>query len=248
MERLDKLLAATGRWSRREAKALVKAGRVRVAGVLPQGPEDKITPGTPVTVDGRLVDTESFTYLMLHKPAGVVSATEDAREKTVLDLIPPDLRRRGLFPVGRLDKDTEGLLLLTNDGALSHQLLSPARHVEKVYYVEVEGQLDQADQAAFRRGIILADGTVCRPAGLTVLEEASHGLVAIKEGKYHQVRRMMASRNMTVTYLERRQEGTLTLGDLPRGRSREPGGPLLGQNWPICGDKGNHFGIFHKCL
>lgn len=221
MERLDKLLAATGRWSRREAKALVKAGRVRVAGVLPQGPEDKITPGTPVTVDGRLVDTESFTYLMLYKPAGVVSATEDAREKTVLDLIPPDLRRRGLFPVGRLDKDTEGLLLLTNDGALSHQLLSPARHVEKVYYVEVEGQLDQADQAAFRRGIILADGTVCRPAGLTVLEEASHGLVAIKEGKYHQVRRMLAARGKPVTYLKRLSMGPVTLDpDLPPGAWR----------------------------
>ena len=100
MERLDKLLAATGRWSRKEAKALVKAGRVRVAGVLPQGPEDKVTPGTPVTVDGRLVETETFTYLMLHKPAGVVSATEDSRDKTVLDLLPPDLRRRGLFPWG----------------------------------------------------------------------------------------------------------------------------------------------------
>lgn len=141
MERLDKLLAATGRWSRKEAKALVKAGRVRVAGVLPQGPEDKVTPGTPVTVDGRLVETETFTYLMLHKPAGVVSATEDSRDKTVLDLLPPDLRRRGLFPVGRLDKDTEGLLLLTNDGGLAHRLLSPAHHVNKVYYVEVDGQL-----------------------------------------------------------------------------------------------------------
>ena len=164
MERLDKLLAATGRWSRKEAKALVKAGRVRVAGVLPQGPEDKVTPGTPVTVDGRLVETETFTYLMLHKPAGVVSATEDSRDKTVLDLLPPDLRRRGLFPVGRLDKDTEGLLLLTNDGGLAHRLLSPAHHVNKVYYVEVDGQLDQEDRAVFRRGLVLRDGTVCLPA------------------------------------------------------------------------------------
>ena len=123
--------------------------------------------------------------------------------------------------MGRLDKDTEGLLLLTNDGALSHQLLSPARHVEKVYYVEVEGQLDQADQAAFRRGIILADGTVCRPAGLTVLEEASHGLVAIKEGKYHQVRRMLAARGKPVTYLKRLSMGPITLDpDLPPGAWR----------------------------
>ena len=132
MERLDKLLAATGRWSRKEAKALVKAGRVHGWPVCcPQGPEDKVTPGTPVTVDGRLVETETFTYLMLHKPVGVVSATEDSRDKTVLDLLPTDLRRRGLFPVGRLDKDTEGLLLLTNDGGLAHRLLSPGPPCEQ---------------------------------------------------------------------------------------------------------------------
>lgn len=221
MERLDKLLAGTGHWSRKEAKALVKAGRVRVAGVLPQGPEDKITPGTPVTVDGRPVEVETFTYLMLHKPAGVISATEDAREKTVLDLLPRDLRCRRLFPVGRLDKDTEGLLLLTNDGALSHQLLSPARHVEKVYYVEVEGQLEEDDQAAFRRGIILKDGTVCRPAVLTVLEDACHGLVTLKEGKYHQVRRMLAARGKPVTYLKRLSMGPITLDPgLPPGAWR----------------------------
>ena len=119
MERLDKLLAATGQWSRKEAKALVKAGRVQVGGAQPKGPEDKVAEGTPVTVDGRPIATEQGVYVMLHKPAGVVSSTQDPRERTVLDLLPQHLRRRALFPVGRLDKDTEGLLLLTNDGPLA---------------------------------------------------------------------------------------------------------------------------------
>lgn len=230
MERLDKLLAATGRWSRKEAKALIKAGRVRVAGVLPQGPEDKVTPGTPVTVDGRLVETETFTYLMLHKPAGVVSATEDSRDKTVLDLLPPDLRRRGLFPVGRLDKDTEGLLLLTNDGGLAHRLLSPAHHVNKVYYVEVDGQLDQEDRAVFRRGLVLRDGTVCLPAELTVLDPPSQGLITLEEGKYHQVKRMLAARGKPVTYLKRLSMGPITLDpDLPLGAWRPLNRGELGQ-------------------
>ena len=132
MERLDKLLAATGTWSRKEAKALVKAGRVRVAGELPKGPEDKVAPGTPVTVDGRPIVTEKYVYVMLHKPAGVISSTEDPRQRTVLSLLPKELQRLGLFPVGRLDKDTEGLLLLTNDGPLAHQLLAPGKHVDKV--------------------------------------------------------------------------------------------------------------------
>ena len=159
MERLDKLLAATGKWSRKEAKALIKAGRVRVEDRLPKGPEDKVEEGSLVTVDGRPIFTEKYVYLMLHKPAGVISATQDAKEKTVLDLLPKDLRRKDLFPVGRLDKDTEGLLLLTNDGALAHALLAPGRHVDKVYYTKVDGDLEEDDVAAFAEGITLGDGT-----------------------------------------------------------------------------------------
>lgn len=166
MERLDKLLAATGKWSRKEAKALIKAGRVRVEDRLPKGPEDKVEEGRLVTVDGKPIFTEKYVYLMLHKPAGVISATQDAKEKTVLDLLPKDLRRKDLFPVGRLDKDTEGLLLLTNDGALAHALLAPGRHVDKVYYTKVDGDLEEDDVAAFAEGITLGDGTVCLPAGL----------------------------------------------------------------------------------
>ena len=221
MERLDKLLAATGRWSRKEAKALIKAGRVQVAGERPAGPEDKVEPGTLVTVDGRPISTETYVYVMLNKPAGVISSTEDPREETVLSLLPNQLRRMGLFPVGRLDKDTEGLLLLTNDGPLAHQLLAPNRHVDKVYYTEVDGQLDEADREAFREGLTLADGTVCRPAALEILADPSQALVTLREGEYHQVKRMLAARGKPVVYLKRLSMGPITLDpSLPAGRWR----------------------------
>ena len=221
MERLDKLLAATGTWSRKEAKALVKAGRVRVAGELPKGPEDKVAPGTPVTVDGRPIVTEKYVYVMLHKPAGVISSTEDPRQRTVLSLLPKELQRLGLFPVGRLDKDTEGLLLLTNDGPLAHQLLAPGKHVDKVYYVEVDGLLEDEDRQAFHQGLTLADGTRCLPAELEILTPASQGLVTLREGKYHQVKRMLAARGKPVTYLKRLSMGPLTLDPtLERGAWR----------------------------
>lgn len=221
MERLDKILAATGKWSRKEAKALVKAGRVRVEGELARSPEDKVAPGTPVTVDGRPIVTEQYVYIMLHKPGGVISSTEDPRERTVLSLLPRELQRLGLFPVGRLDKDTEGLLLLTNDGPLAHQLLAPGKHVDKVYYTEVEGRLDEGDQAAFQAGITLADGTQCRPAELEILDPPSQALVTLREGKYHQVKRMLAARGKPVTYLKRLSMGPLTLDPaLPRGAWR----------------------------
>lgn len=221
MERLDKILAATGKWSRKEAKALIKAGRVKVEGTLPAGPEDKVAEGTAVTVDGRPISTEKYVYVMLHKPAGVISSTEDPREETVLTLLPKELRRIGLFPVGRLDKDTEGLLLLTNDGQLAHQLLAPGKHVDKVYYAEVEGELDEEDRQAFRAGITLADGTVCLPAELELLPDPGQGLVTIREGKYHQVKRMLAARGKPVTYLKRLSMGPLELDrGLPPGRWR----------------------------
>lgn len=221
MERLDKVLAATGTWSRKQAKDLVKAGRVTVAGRVARSPEEKVAPGTAITVDGRPIVTEKYLYLMLHKPAGVVSSTRDPRDKTVLDLLPRDLRGRDLFPVGRLDKDTEGLLLLTNDGPLAHELLAPGRHVEKVYYAQVEGELTGEDQAAFAAGLTLGDGTVCRPAGLEILEPADRCLVTIQEGKYHQVKRMLASRGKPVRYLKRLSMGPLSLDPtLPAGAWR----------------------------
>ena len=231
MERLDKLLAGTGRWSRREVKELVRQGRVRVDGQTARTAEEKVDPeASAITVDGQPVETERFTYVMLHKPAGVLSATEDTHQQTVLDLLPPELRRRSLSPVGRLDKDTEGLLLLTNDGGLAHRLLSPAHHVNKVYYVEVDGQLDQEDRAVFRRGLVLRDGTVCLPAELTVLDPPSQGLITLEEGKYHQVKRMLAARGKPVTYLKRLSMGPITLDpDLPLGAWRPLNRGELGQ-------------------
>lgn len=215
MERLDKILSGTGRWSRKEVKDLVKMGRVEANGVVVKRPEEKYDrEGLLLRVDGQAVSGEEFYYLMLHKPAGLLSATEDPRQPTVLELLPAHLRRVGLFPVGRLDKDTEGLLLLTNDGPLGHRLLSPGRHVDKVYFVRTAGTLDQSDVEAFRTGMVLGDGLHCLPAELELLEEANTGLVTLREGKYHQVKRMLASRGKPVAYLKRLSMGPLELDPL----------------------------------
>jgi len=221
MERLDKLLAATGRWSRKEAKALIKSGRVLVDGQRPNGPEDKVPPEALLTLDGRPLAADRYTYLMLHKPPGVVSSTQDPRDPTVLTLLPPHLQKTGLFPVGRLDKDAEGLLLLTNDGPLAHRLLSPKKHVDKTYFVRVAGTLDEDDQAAFAAGMVLGDGLACLPAGLEALPAPGEGIVTLREGKYHQIKRMLAARGKPVVYLKRLTIGPLTLDEsLPQGSWR----------------------------
>lgn len=213
MERLDKLLAGTGKWSRREVKALVRQGLVRVDGRLAACAEDKLDPAAAIiTVAGETISLCRFTYVMLHKPAGVLTATEDRKQPTVLDLLPPELRRIGLAPVGRLDKDTEGLLLLTNDGELAHRLLSPKYHVEKRYLARVDGELSAADTEAFARGMTLGDGLECLPAGLEVLPDRVC-IVTLREGKFHQVKRMLAARGAPVLYLKRLSMGPLTLDD-----------------------------------
>lgn len=213
MERLDKLLAGTGKWSRREVKALVRQGLVRVDGRLAASAEDKLDPAAAIiTVAGETISLCRFTYVMLHKPAGVLTATEDRKQPTVLDLLPPELRRIGLAPVGRLDKDTEGLLLLTNDGELAHRLLSPKYHVEKRYFARVDGDLSATDAEAFARGMTLGDGLECLPAGLEVLPDRVC-IVTLREGKFHQVKRMLAARGAPVLYLKRLSMGPLTLDD-----------------------------------
>ena len=213
MERLDKLLAGTGKWSRREVKALVRQGLVRVDGRLAASAEDKLDPAAAVvTVAGETISLCRFTYVMLHKPAGVLTATEDRKQPTVLDLLPPELRRIGLAPVGRLDKDTEGLLLLTNDGELAHRLLSPKYHVDNRYLARVDGELSAADAEAFARGMTLGDGLECLPAGLEVLPDRVC-IVTLREGKFHQVKRMLAARGAPVLYLKRLSMGPLTLDD-----------------------------------
>ena len=222
MERLDKLLAGTGRWSRKEVKELVRTGRVRVNGVLAGKPEDKHDPNSVFEVDGEQVLCGRLVYLMMHKPGGVLSATEDARQETVIDLLPEHLRRVGLFPVGRLDKDTEGLLLLTNDGPLGHELLAPKKHVDKTYFVRVEGALDADDVDAFRAGMTLEDGYTCLSAGLELLENHDEAIVTLREGKYHQIKRMLASRGKPVVYLKRLTMGPLVLDEkLKLGQWRE---------------------------
>ena len=220
-ERLDKRLASTGRWSRKEVKELIRQGRVRVDCVPAARPEDRVEEGSAILVDGQEVDCAPFVYLMLHKPAGLLSATEDPKQPTVLELLPDHLKRVGLFPAGRLDKDTEGLLLLTNDGVLAHRLPAPRRHVDKTYFVQVEGQLDEGDVEAFSRGMTLGDGLVCMPAGLEPLEQPDTAIVTLREGKYHQIKRMLASRGKPVRYLKRLTMGPLELDPaLKRGEWR----------------------------
>ena len=221
MIRLDKFLCDSGAGTRSQVKAILKAGRVQVDGQAEKDGSRKIDPGVcQVTLDGAVLGGRPRTVVMLNKPAGFVTATEDRAQKTVMELLPPAYRHLELKPVGRLDKETEGLLLLTNDGELLHRLISPRQEVPKVYYARHAGCAHDADVAAFAEGLILRDGTVCLPAKLEPLGEGE-SLITVCEGKYHQVRRMMASRNMTVLYLERRQEGEICLGDLPRGAVRE---------------------------
>lgn len=212
VERIDKILANTGRWSRREAAQLIRAGRVKVNGAVVLGREEKFPEEALLQVDGETVSGARLVYLMLNKPAGLVSATDDPREKTVLTLLPEHLRRVGLFPAGRLDKDTVGLLLLTNDGLLAHALLSPRRHVDKSYLVRVDGVLDEADEEVFREGMTLADGLRCLPAQLERRGD-SEAVVTLREGKYHQVKRMCAARGKPVTYLKRLTFGPLWLDE-----------------------------------
>ena len=221
MERLDKFLCDSGVGTRSQVKAILKAGRVTVDGKPEKDNSRKIDPATQViTLDGEVLGGYRRIVLMLNKPEGYVTATEDKNDKTVMELLPAEYRNLDLKPVGRLDKATEGLLLFTNDGDLLHRLISPKKEVPKVYYAKHEGTAGEADVAAFASGLTLRDGLECLPAKLEPLG-AGESLITVYEGKYHQVRRMMASRNMTVLYLERRQEGHLTIGDLPRGQVRE---------------------------
>ena len=221
MDRLDKFLCDSGVGTRSQVKQILKAGRVAVDGKVERDNGRKIDPNSNViTLDGEVLGGKRRIVLMLNKPEGFVTATEDATERTVMELLPAAYKHFDLKPVGRLDKATEGLLLFTNDGDLLHRLISPKKEVPKVYYARHEGSSTPEDVQAFAEGITLADGTVCLPAKLEPRGEGE-SLITVCEGKYHQVRRMMASRGMHVLYLERRQEGGLTLGDLPRGSVRQ---------------------------
>ena len=217
--RLAKLLGDLCIASRSELRQMIKRGRVTVDGRAVTAPETKVdSEGSSIALDGEELRYKSFRYYMMDKPAGVLSATEDGRQKTVLDLVSPEMRRMGLFPVGRLDKDTSGLLLLTNDGDFAHRVISPKSGIEKRDYARGEGKLDEADREAFRKGLVLGDGTRCLPAALELLGEGEC-LVTVMEGKYHQVKRMLASRGAPVLELRR-----LSIGGLELGETLSPGG------------------------
>ena len=221
MERLDKFLCDSGVGTRSQVKAILKSGRVTVDGKPERDNSRKIDPDTQmICLDGERLGGKRRVVVMMNKPAGFVTATEDKQERTVMELLPESMKHLDLKPVGRLDKATEGLLLFTNDGDLLHKLISPKKEVPKIYYARHEGTASREDVETFASGLTLRDGTVCLSAKLEPLG-AGESLITVCEGKYHQVRRMMASRNMTVLYLERRREGPLTLGDLPRGEIRE---------------------------
>lgn len=226
VQRIDKLLTAMGLCSRREAAVVAKSGAILVDGMPCRDAAKKIDPDIQqLTFRGKPVGYQAQVYLMLYKPLGVVSATEDREHKTVLDLLPEEYRARGVFPVGRLDKETSGLLLLTDDGAFGHALTSPKHGVRKVYEAKADGALDEADAKAFAAGITLRDGTVCRPAKLEikcVQNGISDVSITVCEGKYHQVRRMLAARGAPVLELIRKAEGAVQLDPaLAPGQWRE---------------------------
>lgn len=212
--RLDKYLANMGIGTRSEVKGYIKKGRVTVNEERAKGPEQKVKETEDqIAFDGQLVSFCDMQYIMMHKPAGVVTATEDKREKTVLDLLESPIKKQ-LFPVGRLDKDTEGLLLITNDGPLAHELLSPKKHVQKMYYAKIAGMVTEEDVKAFLEGLDLGDFTTM-PAKLEILTsgEESEIQVTICEGKFHQVKRMFEKVGKKVLYLKRISMGTLYLDE-----------------------------------
>ena len=216
MMRLDKYLCETGFGTRSQVKDLLKKGQVMVNGEVVKKPELKINETTDqILCQGKKASYQKNIYLMLHKPAGVVSATEDNRKKTVLDLVRPEDRKNGLFPVGRLDKDTEGLLLLTDDGELAHWLLSPKKHVDKTYYAKIDGQVTEEHVKQFREGLDIGDEKKTLPAVLTILLSGpvSEIEVTIHEGRFHQIKRMFEAVGCKVTYLKRLSMGSLVLDE-----------------------------------
>ena len=223
MIRLDKFLADMGVGTRAEVKKYIRQGKVKVDGLVVKSPEEKVdVENQEVSYLDQPVGYQSFEYYMLNKPAGVISATTDTKDKTVIDLI-TDKKRKDLFPVGRLDKDTEGLLLITNDGELAHRLLSPKKHVDKVYYAKVKVVVTEADVKAFSEGVSLGQGEMAKPAVLEIIasDEISEIKLTIQEGKFHQVKRMFLSVGKEVIYLKRLSMGTLVLDDdLPLGGYR----------------------------
>jgi 16S rRNA pseudouridine516 synthase len=226
MERLDKVLANLGYGSRKEVKGLCKKGEVIVDGVAIKDSAEKVDPiNSVIEVKGEVLNYRKFIYIMMNKPDGVVSATFDNHDETVIDLLDPEYQVFSPFPIGRLDKDTVGLLLITNDGELNHKLIAPKNHVDKVYYAEINKPVDEGDIKKFKKGITLDDGYLCMPAKLEILSSDENGAnihLTIQEGKFHQVKRMFEAVGKSVVYLRRISFGPLILDEnLPEGEFRE---------------------------
>ncbi len=221
MERLDKILVSQGIAGRKEARELIKKGEVRVNGEIIKKPEYKVQPeDCSITVKGQNLSYSKNIYIMLNKPAGVVSATKDNVDRTVIDILPEEYKRKGLFPAGRLDKDTEGLLIITDDGDFAHKILSPKKHVKKKYIAQLDKEINADVINKFENGIIFADGTKCMPAKLEIIPDTQNkkGLVTICEGKFHQVKKMFISCGLNVVHLKRISIGNLYLDSkLPIG-------------------------------
>lgn len=225
MMRIDKILANMGYGSRKEVKALLKQGVVKIGDNIVKSPKEHVDlENQVVSVNGDVVEYKEFVYLMMNKPPGVISSTEDSEHETVIGLLEYEDIIFDPFPVGRLDKDTEGLLLITNDGHLAHQLLSPKKHVPKKYYATIDGVVTESDIKTFEQGVTLDDGYETKPGYLTILksDEESEIELVIMEGKFHQVKRMFEAVGKKVTYLKRLEMGPLKLDEeLELGEYRE---------------------------
>ena len=224
MERIDKIIASQGKYSRSEVKKLVKSGRITLDGVVVKSSDIKADESSEFAIDGVVLNYKKHIYIMLNKPQGVISATEDRTQKTVLDLVPKELYRSGLFPAGRLDGDTTGFVLITDDGDFAHRILSPKNHIMKTYHATLRDELTGDDIIRFKEGLTLGDGTECLEAHVRVLESGESNVAEIKicEGKYHQVKRMFASIGNKVLALRRVKMGGLKLDpNLAEGECRE---------------------------
>lgn len=225
MDRLDKILVSQNFGSRKEVHKLIKSGCVCVDGKVCKECDSKIEPQkNTVKVNGKPIDYEKYEYIMMNKPPGVLSASRDKKQKTVIDLLPPEFMRKGLFPAGRLDKDTEGLLIITDDGEYAHRMLSPKNHIAKRYIAKLDKEITDDTISSFKKGIIFADKTKCMPSELELLEENNNfvGIVTIYEGKFHQVKKMFATCGINVVHLKRISIGKLYLdSNLPIGKCKK---------------------------
>lgn len=222
MERLDKIISHAFSLGRTEAKKAIKSGKVRVGGEVIKDVSFK-TDYSAVTLAGKPAEYDEHIYIMLNKPKGVVSASESKNEKTVIDLVPESLKRKGLFPAGRLDKDTVGFVLITDDGAFAHDILSPKKHIEKTYFLKTDKAIPFSLEEQFKEGVTLYDGTVCMSADLKIdRANPKEAIIKIKEGKYHQIKRMFRVNSLSLEYLKRTAMGKLELDDsLKEGECRK---------------------------